>query len=104
MRQLVWKLLQVVLLDGRTWHGTGVNKTSSDRAAILSSWCGPQFRPQENYLLGIDPCVYKKANNDLLKLLGFKIWNGYGRTENPTDEFVGLKNKVVGSLKNTEVN
>ena len=77
-----------VLFDGRTWHGTGANQSNALRLGLLATYCGPQFRPQENYTLGIDPAVYAKASPELLARLGFKVWNAYGRVGNPSVEFV----------------
>ena len=71
----------VVVFDGRTWHGTGRNLTAEPRIAALLAFCGPQFRSQENYFLGLDPRVYETSSDKFKELLGFKTWNGYGRTE-----------------------
>ena len=42
-----------LIIDGRLWHGTGANRTDGDRLVVLTTFCGPQFRPQENYTLGV---------------------------------------------------
>ena len=77
-----------VLFDGRVWHGTGANGSNGPRLGLLATYCGPQFRPQENYTLGIDPAVYAEASDELLARLGFKVWNAYGRVGDPSVEFV----------------
>ena len=33
------------------------------------------------------------------EILGFKVWNGYGRTGNPTEKFLNINNVEVGELK-----
>ena len=71
----------VLVFDGRTWHGTGRNLTDDPRIALLLTFCGPQFRSQENFFVGLDPRVYDAAPEKLREILGFKTWMGYGRTE-----------------------
>merc|ERR1711969_455678 len=73
-----------LMVDGRTWHGTGANIGGGERRAVLTTFCAPQFRPQENYTVGTRSEVLAKADDDLRTLLGFKIWNAYGRTGHPT--------------------
>ena len=86
----------VMFLDGRTWHGTGANTSDQLRWGILTTFCGPQFRPQANFTLGTLPEVLKTASPDLLSLLGFKVWNAYGRTENPATEFIEPNMQPLG--------
>jgi ectoine hydroxylase-related dioxygenase (phytanoyl-CoA dioxygenase family) len=71
----------VLVFDGRMWHGTGRNLTSDPRIALLLTFCGPQFRSQENFFVGLDPKVYASASDRFREVLGFKTWMGYGRTE-----------------------
>jgi ectoine hydroxylase-related dioxygenase (phytanoyl-CoA dioxygenase family) len=71
----------VLAFDGRTWHGTGKNLTDDPRIVLLLTFCGPQFRSQENFFVGLDPRVYEAAPEQLRALMGFKIWSAYGRTE-----------------------
>ena len=78
----------VLVIDGRIWHGTGTNVTSRDRLTVITTFCGPQFRPQENYFVGVEPAVLAAADSHLRSILGYKIWHAYGRTENPVAEFV----------------
>ena len=87
-----------MVFDGRLWHGTGANVSGKPRLGILTTFCGPQFRPQENYTIGTAPAVLADATPDLLALLGFKVWNAYGRVGQPTAEFV-KPGDVQGELK-----
>ena len=89
----------VGFLDGRIWHGTGANVGEQLRWAILTTFCGPQFRPQENFTLGTAPEVLANASPDLLALLGFKVWHAYGRVESPTVEFVHPGERSLGELR-----
>ena len=76
-----------LIIDGRIWHGTGANRTARDRLAVLTTFCGPQFRPQENYTVGVSDVVLAGADEHLRSMLGFAVWSGYGRTGDPTDAF-----------------
>ena len=88
-----------LMVDGRTWHGTGANTGDDERRAVLTTFCTPQFRPQENYTIGTRPEVLAKADNDLRTLLGLKIWHAYGRTGHPTEEFIRPDADLVGELR-----
>ena len=75
-----------MIFDGRLFHGTGANTTADEeRIALLCTYCAPQVRCQENYTLGILPEVRRQASPELLSLLGFRVWNGYGRTGQPAE-------------------
>ena len=87
-----------LLCDGRIWHGTGANTSKKPRRAVLTTFCTPQFRPQENYTVGTRQEVLDTANSDLLELLGFKIWNAYGRTGHPTDDYIVRERIPIGEL------
>ena len=88
-----------IITDGRLWHGTGANITQKNRLALLITFCGPQFRPQENFTLGIRKEVFLQLDDYQKEILGFKVWNGYGRTGNPTDTFLNFNNTEIGELK-----
>ncbi len=88
-----------IITDGRLWHGTGANITSNPRLALILTFCGPQYRPQENYTFGLRKDVLKKLNNFQKELLGFKVWNGYGRTGDPTQDFIDQSDLPIGKLK-----
>ncbi|MCY3839749.1 MAG: phytanoyl-CoA dioxygenase family protein [Gammaproteobacteria bacterium] len=72
----------VLALEGRLWHSTGVNTTNGYRTGLTINFCAPQFRQQENFLLGTLPAVVEEASSELLALMGFKAWQGYGGYEN----------------------
>lgn len=78
----------VLVIDGRIWHGTGANVTPHDRLTVITTFCGPQMRSQENYFLGVKPETMVDADDHLRRLLGYGIWHSYGRTEDPTAKFV----------------
>ena len=87
-----------MVFDGRLWHGTGANVSSGNRYGLLTTFCGPQFRPQENFTIGARPEMLADASPDLLALLGFKIWSGYGRVESPVAEYVSQDERSLGEL------
>ena len=70
-----------VVLDGRVWHSTGANVTDRTRIGLATNFCAPQFRQQENLQLGTLPEVLANASEELLDLIGFKPWYGYGSIE-----------------------
>ena len=60
----------VLVIDGRIWHGTGANATDNDRLTVLTTFCGPQYRPQENYFVGTSPEVLANADEHLRTMPG----------------------------------
>ena len=89
-----------IITDGRIWHGTGANQTNTDRNAILITYCGPQFRPQENYTIGTRSDVLSGASDRLRELFGLRVWCGYGRTGDPTVDFVDPAVEEIGEFRN----
>lgn len=87
-----------MVFDGRLWHGTGANVSSGSRYGLLTTFCGPQFRPQENFTIGSRPEMLADATPELLALLGFKIWSGYGRVESPVAEYVSQDERSLGEM------
>ena len=87
-----------IVTDGRLWHGTGANVTNTDRTALIMTFCGPQYRPQENYTVGLRPELLDTLSDRLRSLLGFKVWWAYGRTGDPTVEYIDPRDEHVGEL------
>ncbi len=88
-----------VIFEGRTWHGTGANTSDRVRLGLLATFCGPQFRTQENYTLGILPEVYEQCSPELLRRLGFGLWNAYGRVGSPARVLANPEQERIGVLK-----
>ena len=72
-----------LLIDGRTWHGTGANRTPHPRPAVLVNYCPPWMRPFEDHdrrtvtdLAGSDA----PHDRHLSELLGLRRWFVYGNT------------------------
>ena len=88
-----------IITDSRLWHGTGSNVGNTDRLAMILTFCGPQYRPQENYTVGIRPEVYSRLSEHAKALLGFKVWWAYGRTGDPNVDFIDPKEVSTGELR-----
>jgi ectoine hydroxylase-related dioxygenase (phytanoyl-CoA dioxygenase family) len=73
-----------LVFDGRIWHGTGANTTSDQRRyGVLTYFCRPWLRPQENYTLSTHPDALAGADDELLSLLGMKVWRTLGGVQGP---------------------
>ncbi|MCY4531379.1 MAG: phytanoyl-CoA dioxygenase family protein [Gammaproteobacteria bacterium] len=88
----------VAVFEGRTWHSTGLNVSDQARIGLSTNFCAPQFRQQENFQLGTSPEVLAEASEELLAILGFKPWQGYGHIENNI-EWVARGQYALGELK-----
>ncbi|MCS5569080.1 MAG: phytanoyl-CoA dioxygenase family protein [Pseudomonadales bacterium] len=75
----------VAIFEGRVWHSTGINRSDRPRIGLTTNFCAPQFRQQENFMLGTSPEVLAEASEELLALIGFKPWQGYGGYEGHYD-------------------
>jgi ectoine hydroxylase-related dioxygenase (phytanoyl-CoA dioxygenase family) len=87
-----------MVFDGRLWHGTGANTGNRRRMGLLTTFNGPQLRPQENFTVGTRQEVLASASPDLLELLGFRVWSGYGRTGNPVVDFIDPNEEPSGAM------
>lgn len=101
-----------LVFDGRVWHGTGANTTTDRyRAGVLTYFCRPWLRPQENYTLSTHPDVLADADDELRALLGLRVWRTLGGVEGPwgpgtpgetgfrTDGFVARPDTPIGILR-----
>ena len=70
-----------MIFDGRLWHGTGANTMDEARVGILSYFCRPFIRQQENFTLSLAPEVIAKCSPELLSILGFQTWATLGMVE-----------------------
>ncbi len=66
------------MFDGRLWHGTGANRTTSRRHLLLGYFCRPWIRPQENFTLSLLDELYGQASPELLGRLGFRTYATLG--------------------------
>ena len=89
----------LMVFDGRLWHGTGANTGNSDRLGVLTTFCSPQFRQQENQTLGLDRDLWDQCSEKLKTRLGFKVWNAYGRIESSMDYLIDIEPERIKELK-----
>jgi len=68
----------LLVYDGRLWHGTGANSRPEPRYALLTGYCRPFVRQQENLTLSVSPDVLELCPDELRVLLGFQTWTGGG--------------------------
>ena len=88
-----------MLFDGRIWRGIGANVSAGQRLGILSTFVAPKFRTQANFTLATAPEVLAYADDDLLSMLGFKIWNAYGRIESPVAGYIRQGERSLGEMR-----
>lgn len=60
------------VLDGRTHHTNGVNRSGAGRAGLFAVYTLPWLMPQENWSLSIDPAVRQFGSETLQTLFGFR--------------------------------
>jgi ectoine hydroxylase-related dioxygenase (phytanoyl-CoA dioxygenase family) len=87
----------VAIFEGRTWHSTGANRSDGTRIGLTTNFCAPQFRQQENFLLGTRQEVLDEASEELLEMIGFRCWQGYGGYEQEMD-WVSRERQALGEL------
>ena len=98
IEQLVAPAGSLAIFEGRLWHGTGAHTAGEDRLGVLTTFCAPQFRQQENQVLGLDRNLWPSMTDKLKERLGFKPWNAYGRLESPNDPWVSPEPKRILEL------
>ncbi|MFT3855304.1 MAG: phytanoyl-CoA dioxygenase family protein [Ilumatobacteraceae bacterium] len=71
------------IVEGRTWHGAGANRSDHRRHVLLSNYCRVWVRQQENMFLSLAPETEANLSEDLRRLLGFKTWATLGGVHHP---------------------
>jgi len=67
----------VMVFHGGLWHQTGRNTTADQkRHGIITYYCRPFMRQQENFFKSLDPAVLERATPRLRQLLGYEMWLG----------------------------
>jgi hypothetical protein len=89
-----------LIFEGRTWHAADLNRSDAPRYGITTYYCAPQFRQMANFTYGTKQEVLQALTPDLLRLLGFKPWGGYGAIGDPTSENI-LAEQLVGELRDS---
>ena len=66
-----------MVFHGGLWHQTGPNRTADQkRHGILTYYCRPFMRQQENFFKSLDDAVLARATPRLRQLLGYDLWLG----------------------------
>lgn len=66
-----------MVFHGGLWHQTGANRTKDQkRHGILTYYCRPFMRQQENFFKSLDERVLARATPRLRQLLGYEMWLG----------------------------
>ena len=72
---------------------------TGERKGLTFAYQPPMFRPFENYPLVLLPEVYEEASQELLDLLGFKVWYGVGHLGDRDAERISCDTPIIGELK-----
>ena len=89
------------IIDGRIFHGAGENFSkdpASERKALTFACIPPMIKPHENYTLALLPEVYDEAPQELLDLMGFKIWFNNGHMGDHTAKRFSRETPIIGEL------
>ena len=66
-----------MVFHGALWHQTGPNRSMDQRRhGILTYYCRPFMRQQENFFKSLDDAVLQRATPRLRQLLGYEMWLG----------------------------
>ncbi|MDA0218421.1 MAG: phytanoyl-CoA dioxygenase family protein [Proteobacteria bacterium] len=76
-----------VIWDARCWHASGANRGNGARMGITATFMGPQFRQQQNFPYALRPSAQAALSDELRSLLGFRVWNDYGASDDFAAEF-----------------
>ena len=72
---------------------------TGERKDLTFAYQPPMFRPFENYPMALLPEVYEEASQELLDLLGFKVWFGIGHRGDFNAERISHDTPIIGELK-----
>ncbi|MCU1503854.1 MAG: mmcH [Ilumatobacteraceae bacterium] len=90
------------VVDGRTWHGAGANRSERLRHVLINNYCRAWVRQQWNPFLGLAPEVGASLRPGMRRLLGFKTWGtlgGVGQTDGIDAEgFVHRPERIITQL------
>ncbi|HLK42768.1 MAG TPA: phytanoyl-CoA dioxygenase family protein [Thermoleophilia bacterium] len=75
----------LVVFDGRVLHQTGANTTAGEyRHGIITYYCQPWIRQQENHSLSLRPEVWPTLSPRVRELIGLRKHHGLGCVSGPT--------------------
>jgi len=88
----------IAMWEGRTWHSAGPNTSNEMRFGMPTLYAAPQMRTLMNFTYGTKREVLDKASPELKRLLGFKVWQGYGSTGDTGNEWAAPAESLIGKL------
>lgn len=88
----------IAIWEGRTWHSAGANTSNEVRFGMPTLYAAPQMRTLMNFTYGTKAEVLANASPNLKRLLGFKVWQGYGRTGDFGREWTEPAAQLTGEL------
>ncbi len=88
-----------VTWEGRTWHAASLNTGNSPRVGITTYWTAPFIRQLLNFPYGLRPEVAAELSEHERALMGFKIWNTYGATDDFGAQWARPGPETMGILK-----
>ena len=88
----------IAIWEGRTWHSAGANTSNEIRFGMPTLYAAPQMRTLMNFTYGTKKDVLAKATPDLKRLLGFKVWQGYGCTGTFGSQWTDPAETLIGEL------
>ena len=62
-----------LLYTGKVYHGGGANRSDAVRAGLNITYCAAWLRQEENQYLSCPPEIAATLDDDLLKLMGYRI-------------------------------
>tara|TARA_Y100001934_G_scaffold252712_1_gene317027 strand:+ start:6950 stop:7879 length:930 start_codon:yes stop_codon:yes gene_type:complete len=87
-----------LLWEGRTWHAAGLNVGNTARYGAVTLFAVPIVRQLTNFTYGTRPEVRPELPDDLLDLMGFQPWEGYGLTDDSNAAIARPGTEVPGRL------
>lgn len=60
----------VIIVNGRIWHGSGANQSDETRVGLLCFYCRSWMTPQQDHLVLVGSEVWDRATPVLRKLMG----------------------------------
>ncbi|HXW85060.1 MAG TPA: phytanoyl-CoA dioxygenase family protein [Candidatus Binataceae bacterium] len=89
-----------LVFEGRTFHGTGPNRSKGKRHLLLSYYARPFLRQQENVFMSLDRRVEAGLSDEMRIRLGYRVWKTLGGVQGPNgDAITSRPDAPVGELR-----
>lgn len=89
----------LVVWEGRTWHAASLNVADGPRVGITTYWSAPFLRQLLNFPYGLRPEVAADLDARERALMGFRVWNSYGASDEFAAEWARPGAENTGVLK-----